>query len=424
MQQLDAPRASMNANLRRLYVLRNIAIGGQALTVLWVHYGLDMPLPLAAMGSIIGGLALFNLLTRWRLKRALPAADTELFLQLLVDTCALTALLYLSGGASNPFISLYLLPLVIAAISLSRVYTALITVVTIASYTLLMIQAVPLPMHHGTISDFDLHLLGMWFNFLLSATLIVVFVTRMAVSLRERDRMLAAAREENLRAEQVLALGTLAAGAAHELGTPLTTMAVITKELEREHAHWPELTTDLRCLRAQVDLCKHSLTRLLATSGYERAERLEGISVETFLDDVLAQWRLMRPAVAIRTRWLGSRPAPVITAQPTLAQAITNLFNNAADASPHGVDVIGRWSDSELAIEIRDQGPGITPEVVSRAGKSFVTTKAPGKGLGLGLFLASATVERLGGKICLFNLASGGACTQLALPLASLAPAG
>lgn len=423
-QHFFSLRSAPNANLRRLYILRNVAIAGQVLTVAWVQYGLAMPLPLPAIGLIIGLMAGFNLLTRWRLTRAFPVTNLEIFLQLLIDTGALTVLLYLSGGAANPFVSLYLLPLVIVAITLPRSYTGLMTAVTIACYTLLMFKAVPLPAHHGGASEFHLHLVGMWFSFLLSAALIAVFIARMAASLRERDAALAAAREEILRNERIVALGTFAAGAAHELGTPLSTMAVITKELESDYAHEPALSADMRCLRDQVAICKQSLTRLLAVSGHERVEDDKGVPVEAFLDEMLEQWRLMRPAIPVTSRWTGSRPSPRVAAGRTLAQTITNLFNNAADASPQGVEVKGGWNDAELSIQIRDHGPGITPEVATRAGEAYLTTKAPGEGMGLGLFLANATVERLGGQVRLFNRAGGGACTEVTLPLAALMATG
>jgi two-component system, sensor histidine kinase RegB len=409
-----------NANLWRLQSLRNIAIAGQTLTVVWVHFGLDIPLPLPATGVVIGLLAVFNILTRWRLSYAFPATDTEMFLQLLIDVAALTALLYLSGGASNPFVSLYLLPLVIVAITLPLAYTALMTAVTLACYTFLMFRSVPLYAHHSVASEFDLHLTGMWLNFVLSAALIVLFIARMATSLRERDRMLAAAREENLRNERVVALGTFAAGAAHELGTPLSTMAVIAKEVERDYAHLPDLNAEMRCLRDQVNICKQSLTGLLAASGHAREEFVKGMPVDEFLDDMLEQWRLMRPAIPVTNRWTGVRPAPVITAERTLAQTITNLFNNAAVASPEGVEVSGCWDEAELSVAIRDFGPGITQDMLSRAGEAFVSTKTPGEGLGLGLFLANATVERLGGKVRLFNVAGGGARIEITVPLHAL----
>lgn len=410
-----------SVNYRRLFVLRNFAIAGQILAIAWVHHGLGITLPLAAMASIVGLEIVFNGLTAWRLARPWPVSEREFFAQLLGDVIALTALVLLSGGPANPFISLYLVPLFIAATALPRAYTWAMAAITAGCYSLLTFYAVP--WHHDAESGFSLHLLGMWLNFVLSAGLIAFFIVRIAATLRERERMLVEVREDNLRNEQVVALGAMAAGAAHELSTPLTTMAVITEDMERECA--PEFADDVRCLREQIAICKRSLTRLLAHSGHAREEATAAhLSLESFLNDTLEQWRLMRPAVPLTAHWAGIEPAPQVSAEPTLSQTLMNLLNNAADASPVGVELEGSWDEHQLTIEIRDHGPGITPEVAKRAAEPFFTTKAPGHGFGLGLFLANATVERFGGKVRLFNHAAGGACTRITLPLSRLARAG
>lgn len=433
--------APSTRNLQRLFALRNIEIAAQLLAMFVVIEFLDMPLPLQLMLPVSAALAGLNFLTWLRLKRAWPVTDVEFFGQLMLDVAALTALLFLSGGSTNPFVSLYLLPLTIAAATLRWTYTWIMAAVTLACYTLLLFYYVPLgqpgdPLapsgvictvggsahlqHQGQGSDFSLHVLGMWFNFLLSAGLIAFFVVRMAASLRERDSLLASAREEALRNERIIALGTLAAGAAHELGTPLSTMAVVAQELQREYADSPELSDSLRILRSQVDSCKGILTRLVASAGEARAEGGAGQALDDYLNDLLSQWQLVRPAVSVKTEWRGPRPAPAIMAEQTLSQALMNLLNNAADASPGGVEIEGHWNEQELAIEIRDRGPGLTPEVAAKAGEAFFTTKGPGHGLGLGLFLANATIERFGGKVRMFNREGGGACVQVTLPLSRL----
>lgn len=396
-----------SVNYRRLLVLRNFAIAGQIVIIAWVRYALDVPLPVEAMAAVVGAQVAFNVLTAWRLARPWPVTHKEFFAQLLVDVAALTALVYLSGGGANPFVSFYLVPLIIAATALPRAYTWAMAVITAACYSLLMVYFVP---HHD--GGFGLHLLGMWLNFILSAALIAFVIVRMAATLRERDRMLSEFREESLRNEKIVALGALAAGAAHELSTPLTTMAVIAEDMEKECA--PEFAHDVKCLRDQIAVCKRSLTRLLAHAHPEAA-----LSLESFFKETLEQWRLIRPTVPLTARWAGT--APHVIAENTLGQSLMNLLNNAADASPSGVELEGSWDDHQLTIEIRDHGPGITSEVAKRAGEPFFTTKVPGQGFGLGLFLANATVERLGGTVRLFNHAAGGACTQITLPLASLA---
>ena len=427
-----AQLAPSTKNLKRLLVLRNIEILGQILAVLGVRYGLDTHLPLAPMLAVTAFLAAANALTWWRLRQAWPVADAEFFAQLLADVLALTALLFFSGGSTNPFVSLYLLPLTIAAAVLPARYTWATAVLTVACYTLLLFVYIPLPlpgeicsteatghMHLGGEDDFGRHVLGMWFNFVLSAGLISFFVVKMAGSIRERDRQLAEAREQSLRDERIVALGTLAAGAAHELGTPLATMAVITRELQHEHTGDPELSGSLDLLRAQVESCKRILSNMLASAGQARVEHAGRQTADGFLAGLLDSWQLMRPEVVVSADWQSPRPAPEIVADETLAQAVMNLLNNAADASPQAVEIAARWDDKALTLEIRDRGPGLTPEVAARAGEAFFTTKG-GEGFGLGLFLTNATIERFGGKVQMFNREGGGACVQVILPLAYL----
>lgn len=410
--------ASSSTILWRLFILRSVAIVAQALTVIGVHYGLDIALPLMPLAVVIGLLAISNVLSAWRLRRAWPVSSAEIFAQLLLDVAALTALLYLSGGSSNPFISLYLLPLIIVATTLSRRYAWAMAGITVACYTGLMAWSIPLAPHHSLQSNFNLHLIGMWFNFVLSAILIAFLIVRLAASLRERDRMVAAFREENLRNERIVALGALAAGAAHELGTPLSTMLLLTESLERRSLDQPALREDVQCLQDQVLACKRSLSRLLAASGVERAEETVRLALPTFLDGILEQWSLLRPTVPVTTHCSGTGLEPAIVAEPGLSQTLLSLLNNAADVSPQGVELHGHWDDRELTLEIRDHGPGVTPAVAERAMEPFFTTKAPGQGFGLGLFLANASIERLGGSVRLFNHAQGGACTRVTLPLA------
>lgn len=410
--------SSSALNLRRLVAFRGVVIAGQVLAVLVVAYGLGIPLPLFPLLTISIAFAILNVLTIVRLKMASAVMDGELFGHLLLDVAALSALLYLTGGSSNPFVSLFLLSLTMTAVALPAIYTWAMAVITAVCYSALMVFYLPLPHSHG--SDFNLHVLGMWFNFVLSAGLIAWFVVRMGNTVRERDRLLAQAREKALRDEQLVALGTLAAGAAHELGTPLATMAVLTKELAQEYDSQPRTADKLSILRGQVDRCKGILTTMAASAGQVRAEAGRGLALDAYLQDILDQWRAMRPAVVIEHRWTGSRPAPRIVTEHTLTQAIVNILNNAADASPERVEVQGEWDESELRLTICDRGEGLTPDIQAQAGKALFTTKEPGQGLGLGLFLAHATIGRFGGNVHLFNREGGGACTRLVLPLTNL----
>ena len=287
--------------------------------------------------------------------------------------------------------------------------------ITISCYTLLLFYYVPLPHNHEEHgSEFIMHVSGMWLAFVLSTVLIAWFVVKMGISIRERDKDLA--REQALRNEQIIALGTLAAGAAHELGTPLATMAIVTGELQNEYTEDVEFQGNIGILRDQITHCKHTLTQLLADAGQARAEDGSGQAVDYFLRQVLDKWQLMRPSVKFTYRGSGVQPAPQILNTQLLSQSILNLLNNAADASLKHIEIEVTWDDRELHLQILDDGDGLTGEAVQRAGQAFFTTKGSGKGFGIGLFLANANIERSGGRVRLTNR-EGGACTQVILPL-------
>jgi len=170
-------------------------------------------------------------------------------------------------------------------------------------------------------------------------------------------------------------------------------------------------------MQAQIANCKSIISALTDSAGAARGETGHAQTADSFLDEVLAKWLLMRPAVRVDCRWSDVTPAPSIIVEQTLSQAVINLFNNAADASPSNVEIRGRSDADQVVIEIKDRGPGLSAEVARRAGEAFFSTKSSGGGLGIGLFLANATIERFGGRVRIFNRDGGGACTQIALPI-------
>jgi two-component system sensor histidine kinase RegB len=233
---------------------------------------------------------------------------------------------------------------------------------------------------------------------------------------RERDSLRASMREQSLRHERMLALGTFAAGAAHELGTPLATIAVLAKELQRTDERD---TQRLHLLREQIDRCKDILGSLAAAVGETRAEGGGACVLDQFLNDVIDRWRSAHPQVEAHVRMHGAVTAPLIVVDRTLGQALLNVLNNAADASTWvAIDV--RWDHVALVLEIRDQGAGFAPHVLEHVGEPFFTTKPPGSGMGLGLFLARSTLERLGGHLQLANRVEGGSVCRIDLPIEHL----
>ncbi len=406
-----------HANLRRLLGLRAISALALAAATLVMHYALAISLPLGAIGVTLAGWAALTLASVPRLREGVALGDGELTAQLLLDVIAMSIVLYLSGGPANPLVSLLLLPLTVAATLLALAHAWALAAIGAAAYTALMFYHRPLPHVHGGVDEFDLHLMGMWITFVLSAGIVAGFVVTMAASLRERDRRLAKAREETLRNERIVALGTLAAGAAHELGTPLATIAVVSKELEREFAQRPSASEDLRALRDQVEHCKRVISDLLRSAGDGRLESLRRERADALLAQTCDKWRLLRPQAHAVCRTPNTSPAPMIAADTTLAQAITNLLNNAADASPQGIEVELAWDSREVRIDILDRGPGLGRDTLAKLGQVAFSTKPRHEGAGVGAFLANATVERFGGRVEVENRAGGGARTRVVLPI-------
>lgn len=412
-----APSDQGASHLRRMLQMRWYAVGGQLALILAARPLLDITLPLIPMFAIVLLLAGFNLAARRRLARSHAVSDGELFAQLWVDITALTLLLYFSGGAANPLVSLYLPSIAIAAVVLPGRFVWGIVALSAICYSLLMHWYVPLQVTDPE-RAMPLHLAGMWLIFVVSAALIAWFVVRMAATIRQRDRELAAAREEALRNERVIALGSLAAGAAHELGTPLATMAILAGELSRHAGPNAQMQDDLALLREQVEHCKGILTSLAARAGQARAEGGGAIGLDRWLEQVIARWRRLRPHAVAKVSLRSTAPAACIVGEATLEQALLNLFNNAADAGEGAIDIEGEWDATCLRIEVGDRGPGFDAKVLRAAGRAFVSTREEGSGIGL--FLAHAVVERLGGRIRLARREGGGAVTRVELPLDKL----
>ena len=404
-----------HSQLRRLVALRSIAVVAQLVTLAVVWKNLELELGWQPMLLTIATLASVNLFSWLRLRNHRPVTSPELFAQLSIDVIALTILLYYGGGSTNPFVSLYLLPLVIAAATLPGRYTWNMAALTVTCYSLLMFYYIPLPHIHQHGDDaFNIHVMGMWLGFVISAVVVAYFVVQMAQAVRSRDKMLARVREEVLRNERIVALGTQAAGAAHEMGTPLSTMAVVIGELQHDAAaDQPALRDSLDILDEQVRGCKRILNKIMANVQDSGAALPR--PVDDLMAEVLDEWQLLRPTAQYHYRCSSDQPVPRINVDVTLRAALMNLLNNAADARPQPIEIHARWDSSSFTLEIHDQGAGLSDEAALKAGSAFFTTKKEGRGLGL--FLANATIERMGGTVRLFNRVEGGATTVLTLPI-------
>lgn len=404
------------ANLQRLIAARWPVLASMALLVAGAPPLLAIPLPRLPLLAVLGLAAVCNLLLRLRLRHSDSASAGELFSQLAFDIASLGALLFFSGGATNPLVSLLLLPVAVAALTLPGRLVFASGALAIAAYSLLMLFYLPLPLPDAARAT-QLHLIGMWLTFVVSTGLIGWFVLRMTTLIRSRDAELAAARELAMRDERVLALGTLAAGAAHELGTPLATMAVLAGELLHDPGLPAAAREDIALLRQQVAACKEIITGLSRRAGAERLVQAACLRVDHWLDGVRRRWQSLRPQASCTLTMRGGGEPPTLLADPTLEQALTNLLNNAADTGGALIELSADWRTGRLVVEIRDHGPGFAPDILERAGMTPFPAHAGGSGIGL--MLTRSAIERLAGRLILNNHPGGGAVARIELPLES-----
>lgn len=406
-------------NVLLLGQLRWLAVAGQLATILIVHFPLGVALPLAPMLAALAVLVALNVAVaasrgRW------PVSDAALFATLLVDVACLTVQLYVSGGVGNPFVALYLLQVVLAAVLLPSWASWALVALTSGLFAALAVKAPPFSLPAGYASKLSVpYVTGSWISFTLTAVLLVLFVTQIVRNLSERDARLAALRQRAAEEEHVVRMGLLASGAAHELGTPLASIAVMLGDWSREPAitRSPALQMDLDDMRAEVMRCKSILGNILLASGEVRGESPTRTTLATFLDGIIADWREKTGLLVVLTNRLEGDPP--IVGDRALAQTITNLLDNAAEAGATRIAVQTSVEGDLLALAVRDNGTGFAPAILEHVGKPYQSTKER-RGAGLGLFLATNVLRQLGGTLAARNLDSGGSEVRLLLPLEAL----
>ncbi|MBP0599381.1 sensor histidine kinase [Herbaspirillum sp. LeCh32-8] len=438
----STPAATLNAAgnelgrhplLSRLFWLRWATIAGELLVLAGAHFWLEIALPLFTLLALIGMQAAINVATGARMRWTRPASQVELFLQLLLDLAALSALLFFSGGATNPFVSFYLPALAAGAATLAWPYALALALCALAAYSGLVYFYEPLHIHdHGQAMAY--HLAGMWINFSISALLITWFVTRIAAAVRSRDGQLAQAREHQLQSQRIVALGTQAAGAAHALNTPLSTVAVIAGEMRRDmvgNAALALYEEDLRVVEEQIAVCKAALESMRLDADAQ-ADQVAALS--PWLATLIDGWRLRHPAVSLAA---DLRQEGLVAGQlQDLSQILLTLLDNAAHAvrargtqgevriallagegaSAASAAAGGKASQKTAIIRIADNGAGIGPELLQRLGHGPVASSSGGKGIGL--MLAFAAASHMGGKLRLRSTPGEGATAELRFPLA------
>ncbi|HUO15125.1 MAG TPA: ATP-binding protein [Verrucomicrobiae bacterium] len=340
----------------------------------------------------------------------------------MLDIFCLTALLMLSGGAANPFSVLYLVHITLAAIILKKDQTWFLAGLSILCFGLLFVIYRPvaeLEIHiHGNSPNF--HLLGMWVSFSVAVLLVALFSAKIAALLSERESSLLTMQEELSKRDRLASLVTLAAGAAHELSTPLSTIAVVAKELElyaARSATNQAVVDDSRLIRSEVERCRTILRRMSVRGAEPAGEPLEAVSVQAVLDALRSE--LSQPAENPIEFPTFREQAMLKIPRDALVQALVALVRNALESSRPGAPVqLGVGLSGAFArFAITDRGLGMSPETLRRVGEPFFTTKEPGKGMGLGVFLVQTLAERLGGQLTFESAEGFGTSVFLEIPV-------
>ncbi|MFP2896015.1 ATP-binding protein [Corallococcus sp. 4LFB] len=413
------PSLRARINLVWLLRLRWGVLVGQAVLVAVAAWGLKLALPVPALVALLGVEAVTNAAVRAGLTRARPVAEAAIFGLMLWDTLVLTGLLALSGGTHNPFTALYLVNVALGTVLLPPRRTwAMLGFTLVAFGSLFVLQDVTLPglerPDHAELMR--LHLSGMWVAFAVAAGFIVYFIQRVTRALARREQELEQARA---RQEKVASLATLAAGAAHELSTPLSTIAVVAKELERALAASQtsdSVREDLKLIRQQVDRCRDVLVQMSADAGQTTGEPFQPIPLERLVEETLSE---LSGRERVRVEVPEALKKQEVHGPPrALARVLRGLVKNALQATPvgSGVELRVVAEGKGARLEVSDEGQGMPEAVLARAGEPFFTTKAPGEGMGLGLFLARSLAEQLGGSLELRSKAGEGTTARLSLP--------
>ncbi|MES3007592.1 MAG: ATP-binding protein [Pseudomonadota bacterium] len=382
---------------------------------------LIVPLPL--LGIMVVVILASICLGYWRLRRKHLISQRELFCHLVMDVIFLVTIVFYTGGASNPLISYLLVLLAVGATLLTQFYVNIFAATSIALYSFFLFSELQTDHTDHLMVNFQLHLVGMWVTFVVSALLITLFVTRMAEAIRSRELTLAKARENEMRNEQLVAIGTLAAGTAHALGTPLSTMAVLLTDLDRmseEQLHSSHIKPDISLLKQQVTRCKDSLNQLTRFYNKSDSRHPDTAELATFMDDIRDYIVNIHPRANVRFTLEDGAHITMISTDLTLRHAVINLIENAIRAARSLVTVTASLnSESPPGIEITvgDDGPGIPESVMENMGEPFISTRKDS--MGLGIFLANAAIQRSGGSIEMFNLKTGGAKSIIRLPPSS-----
>jgi two-component system sensor histidine kinase RegB len=423
LRLLPAAAARGRVRLRTLNNLRWLAIGGQSAALFIVYFAFGYQLPLIACGVAIGISALLNIALSFRYPPSHRLTNREATVFLAFDVLQLAALLYLTGGIVNPFALMFLAPVVIAAATLDLGNTLILGGLALVSVSLISVVHKPLPWESA--GGLDLPLLyqaGIWASLVIGIGFTSIYAWRIASEGARMSAGLAATQLALARQHRLAALGALATAAAHELGTPLGTIAVVARELERALPENSSEAEDVRLLRAQAERCRAILARLASPEAMLGATAR--LPLGALLDDIASPYRGEDVEIDIGIE--GGAPQPQIWRAPELLHGLGNIIENAADFARSRVHIQARFDSAQLRITVEDDGPGFAPEILERIGEPYITSRpshhalgegeigpsaelGEHEGMGLGFFIAKTLLEQTGGNVDVINPETGGA---------------
>ncbi|MEX8192476.1 ATP-binding protein [Comamonas guangdongensis] len=420
-------RLTERQNMQLLIQLRWIAVIGQVVTISLVHYGFHITLPLLPMALVLVALVATNLAyIYWSQGLHRPVTSRSVFYALLADVLALTIQLYLSGGASNPFIYLYLLQGILSAVLLRPYYTWCVVAASFVGVIGLILFHLPLHVQFESQEGLpSLYVVGVLISFALTSILTIVFLTRIVDNLRRRDTRISDMRQRASEEEHIVRLGLLATGAAHELGTPMATMSVILGDWQHMRALMQDqdLREDLQEMQRQLLRCKSIVSGVLLSAGETRAEGAETTTFVSFVQGIVGHWQGHNSLAHFALHDRGVTDFAMLS-DTALQQMICNLLDNALEASPDWVELSMDSDQQQVLLQVRDHGPGFDAAVLQQLGQCHVSTKQERPGRGLGLFLVMNVARALGGQVQARNLPpheGGGALVEVRLPQSAMA---
>jgi two-component system sensor histidine kinase RegB len=412
----DWAQARRGLRLRTLVLLRWVAIGGQTAAVLWVTQVMHLSAPLGWCLLVIALAALVNLSATLTWPGVRLAGNREAVLQLAFDLVELALLIGLTGGLKNPFALLLIAPATVGAATLPTRHAAMLGLLALIATTILGLWSGPLPWpDHIPFAPPPLYVAGIGIALAVGIVFTAAYAWQASAEAARMELALAATQAVLAREQRLSALGGLAAAAAHELGTPLATIQVVTKEMARSLEPGP-LADDVQLLIEQAERCR-AILRRLSQEPDTSDEHHDRMSLSQLLDEVADPHRGLEVAIDCDVTCAPGAAILEVRRMPEVLHGLSSFVENAVDFAETAVELSAYYDDTRLVIEVHDDGPGFSPDVISKLGQPYVTTRSHGEnsrsqhlGMGLGFFIAKTLLERTGGEVEFRNAKRGGAC--------------